>query len=129
MKSDDNYKDKELLERLRRDEDVHPDEVNAFLFRSGLRRCPHSEHDSDAAIAACTGGFVGDQSSLVGLRRPFQVSQSNLAPERKTPNPDENLNSNVQRSVGNHRTGWRACCWRGESAASFKHFFGANNEK
>jgi len=58
MKSDDNYKDKELLERLRRDEDVHPDEVNAFLFRSGLRRCPHSEHDSDAAIAACTGGSL-----------------------------------------------------------------------
>lgn len=42
-----------LLDRLRRDEPVHPNEVNAFLFWRGLRPCPHSFHSSDEEFERC----------------------------------------------------------------------------
>jgi hypothetical protein len=42
-----------LLERLRRDEPVHADEVNEFLYFRGLRPCPHSHHSHDEEFAEC----------------------------------------------------------------------------
>ena len=35
-------------------DDATADEINALLFRRGLRPCPHSHHSHDEEFAECT---------------------------------------------------------------------------